>query len=281
VAISEDELRNYLEDDEQPGEGEVRRVSWESHLSFLEDHWAAGQHASIFASVDGGKTHLARQLLPLWQRYPVLWFHNKPKPDPTLRGLPFHIVRHFPSRAERVKYDLRRRTRPESEAWLTDPEWYQLQLPPYRWTPKGRRNVKLEEAQRIAGSAIDHAYQEGSWVLVFDEVKVLAGREEPHLNVPAPMIIAWEQGRSQPLTLIAGTQSPSLAPPPMYDQARHIYLGRIQDTYRQERLSEIGGDTKRIRAILPTLQGREFLYVFVGREQGETDQMWVIQAPPR
>ncbi len=271
-------LAYYLEDREPAGLEDVRRVSWQHHIEFLEDHWEAGQHCSIFASVDGGKTHLIKHLLPLWQRYPVLFFKNKPK-DATLGKLG-RRVRAFPTWDERMKYAARRRMQPDSDAWQRDPEWFVLELPRYRWT-NSRRNPEYERAQRIAGQAIDKAYAEGEWVLVFDEVKVLAGREQPHLNVPAPMTIAWEQGRSQPITVIAGTQSPSLAPPPMYDQARHIYLGRIQDTYRQERLAEIGGDSKRLRAVLPTLRAREFLYVFVGRDEHEQDEMWVVQAPPR
>lgn len=278
--IGAEELEAWgSEGDQEAVSGEIQRVSWEDHMAFLFDHWQAGQHCSIFASVDGGKTHLIKNLLWLWVRYPVLWFHNKPKSDPTLRGMPLHEVRRFPDWDDRLKYEVRRRQQPNSERWLKDPEWFLLRLPPYRWTGK-RKNPAFERAQTLAGQAIDRAYAEGTWVVVWDEVKVLAGREEPHLQLWAPMTIGWEQGRSQPLTIIGGTQSPSLAPAPMYDQARHIYLGRIQDVYRQERLSEIGGDTKRIRAILPTLRAREFLYVFVGREPGEQDEMWVVQAPP-
>lgn len=280
--ISEEELEEWGSPSSSSSAGEVRRLSWAEHFAFLDEHWEAGQHASIFAATDGGKTFLIRHLLPLWIRYPVLWFHNKPKPDRSLAGLPFHRVPSFPSRASRLKYEIRRRTQPDSPAWWKDPEWYLVQLPAYRWTPKGKQNRDYLRAQRIAGESIDRAYAEGSWVIVFDEVKVLAGREEPHLNLPAPMTIAWEQGRSQPLTVIAGTQSPALAPPPMYDQARHVYLGRILDTYRGERLAEIGGDSKRIRAILPQLQAREFLYVFMGRDRNEPAiAMWVVQAPGR
>lgn len=260
-----------------PAPDEVRRVRWSEHVGFLEDYWAAGQHCSIFAASDGGKTHLIVNLLPLWQRYPVLFFKAKPK-DATLGRLG-HTVKEFPGSGARLKYEIRRRTAPNSPAWVRDPEWYVLQLPTYKWSGR-RQNPELERARRLAGQAMDRAYREGTWVLVFDEVKVLAGREDPHLNLPAPMTIVWEQGRSQPVTVIAGTQSPSLAPPPMYDQARHIYLGRITDEYRQDRLGEIGGASKRIRAILPTLRAREFLYVFTGRERGERDQMYVIQAPP-
>lgn len=278
MAITQEELDTYL-GRTPAAAGGLERKAWAEHFSFLEDHWAAGQHCSIFAATDGGKTHLWRALLPLWIAYPVLIIQIKPK-DATSAKLG-HPVRAFPSHAQRVKYAIRRRTQPNSEAWARDPEWFTLMLPSYHWTPKGKKNVELEKAQRIAGEAIDRAYREGEWVVVFDEMKALTGREEPHLNLPAPVVNTLERGRSQPVTAINATQSPAEAPPAMYDQPRHLYLGRIRDTYRQERLAEIGGDTKTIRAILPTLEGREFLYLYMGRETGDPDQMWVVTAPPR
>lgn len=280
MAITREELADYL--GTKTRGGRAPRKPWAEHMAFLEDHWQAGQHCSIFAATDGGKTHLWRRLLPLWQRYPVLVIQNKPK-DSTAAGLG-RQVRAYPGMGERVKYEIRRRAQPDSEAWARDPEWFVLALPRYRWTPdKGKRggDKSYDRARRIAGEAMDRAYQEGTWVVVFDEVKGLAGREEPHLNLPAPMVNMWERGRSQPVTVIAATQSPALAPTAMYDQPRHLYLGRIQDVARQERLAEIGGDTKLIRELLPTLEGREFLYIYMGRESGDPDQMWVVTAPPR
>ncbi len=253
------------------GAGEVPRTSWEDHYAFLEDTAEAGDHTSIFAPTKGGKTHLIRYgLLPLWQRYPVLWVRFKQK-DKTLKQLG-RIVHQYPSWDQRLRYQARG---VDSPKWETDPEWFILALPHYRWTPASKNeSATWQRARRIAGTALDRAYGEGGWVVVVDEVRALAGKDAPALSLEAVLENSWQRGRDQPLTLIAGTQQPANAPSSMYDQAAHIYLGQTRDVGRHQRLSEIGGDTETIKAVLPTLELHEFLYVhrFSGR-------MEIVKAP--
>lgn len=258
-------------DADPAGEDLVPRVDWQEHFGWLLDNVETGEHISIFAPTGGGKTHLIRYgLLPLWQLHPVLWVRFKQK-DKTLKQLG-HIVHGYPSWDQRVKYQARGIN---SSKWETDPEWFILALPLYRWTPTSKaESPTWQRARKIAGTAIDRAYADGGWVLVIDEVRALAGKDAPALALEAVLENSWQRGRDQPLTVIAGTQQPANAPSSMYDQAAHIYLGQTRDVGRHQRLSEIGGDTETIKAVLPTLERHEFLYV-----HRYTGRLEIVMAP--
>lgn len=250
--------------------GDVPRMPWAQHLAWLDEHWQAGWHVSIFAPNGAGKTHLIRRgLMPFWQRYPVLILQYK-KTDPALEGFG-KPVREFPGADLRLKYQLRGVDHP---SWSKDPEWFRLKLPAYRWTPRRGASPSYETARRLAGEAIDRCYREGGWVLVVDEVRRIADPRPPGLGLEAPLENIWQAGRSEPVTLIGATQQPASAPSSMYDQPWGVYLGQTLDVGRHERLGEIGGNTKLIKATLPTLRRHEFL--FVDRYEGE---MAIVKAP--
>lgn len=245
---------------------------WEDFDQYLEQHWAAGQHVSLFAPTEGGKTYLIRHgLLPLWQTYPVLWIRFKPR-DRTLNGFG-HQVKEFPSDLARSRY--KNRDPMDIEKWAQDPEWYVIVLPGYRWSADGKRQSQAwTQARRRAGEALDRAFHQGGWVIVIDEVLAFADTDQPGLGLRAPLENLWQRGRDQPITLIAATQRPAMAPPSMYDQPRWVLFGRTLDVGRYQRISEIGGDTEAIKAILPKL--RHFEFLAIDRWEGE---MWRIKAP--
>lgn len=259
------------------GIADAPHVEWDELRDMLDEQWQAGQHVSIFAPTEGGKTHLIRYgLLPLWTRYPVMWVRFKPR-DETTEGWGVKVQR-FPV-AERLKYRLRGR---DSAKWESDPEHYLLQLPAYRHQ-SGARDGKTESwsrARDICAEVLDRSYREGGWVLVIDEVRALSDRNPPHLDLGAYLENCWQRGRSQPLTVIAAAQQPAWAPTSMYDQPRFVFLGRVLDEARFERIGEMGGNSKEIEQIIPTLRGAgdpegpEFLVV--DRWSGE---MWVTVAP--
>lgn len=267
--------------DPEDASGEVERVPWEEHFAYLEETWStvdergkpSAQHCSIFAPTRGGKSHLIRfGILPLWQRYPVLWLMYKPR-DPTIGGMG-RKVKEFPTWDQRLRYSSRKADDPK---WETDPEWFVLTLPRFKWTPDSKHdNPSWVRARRIAGEAIDRAFQEGNWVLVVDEVRAFADAEPPSLALTPPLENAWQRGGSQPLTIIGATQQPAKAPGSMYDQPRHVYLGHTLDVGRYQRISEIGGNTELIKRILPSLGQREFLYV-----DRHEHVMMIVKAPER
>ncbi len=267
--ISERELREYVGG--SGGPDAVPRTSWDDHYAWMAEHWEAGQHVSILAPTGRGKTYLIREgLLPLWQRYPVLWLQFKPR-DSTLRGLG-HRVKSFPTGLQRAKYS----SRPmDSELWETDPEWFVLRIPEYRWSADGKRqSSSWTQARRIMGEAIDRAHHEGGWVLVVDEVRAISGTTSPHLDLDDLLENSWQRGRSQPLTVIGATQAPVQAPSSFYDQPSYLYHRRMLDARRNRRRGEIGGQTDVIMEVLPTLKEYEFLFV---DKEGDSGLMEIVR----
>lgn len=240
--------------------------------------WGAGQHFAIFSPTEGGKSHLIRRgLLPLWQRYPVLWIRLKQRDDSTADfGTKCD---HYPV-VERAKYRMRRR---DSDRWEDDPEWFLLQLGQYRFDPLARddRSEAWSHARRVCGEALDKAFREGGWVVVIDEIQGVNGNKPPALDLGAMLENAYQRGRTQPITLISASQQPAWNNPSVYDQARFVALGRALDEARFERIGELGGSREIIEAILPTLKGArqeggpEFLIV-----DRWTGGMWIAVAPP-
>jgi hypothetical protein len=256
----------------------IERLAWDDfaadvlHRREGEDGedigWKAGEHASVFAPTDGGKTYLIRHgLLPLWQRYPVLWLKFKPN-DGTLDGMG-NRVKEYPSWDRRFKY---RHRKADSADWDKDPEWFVVELPTYEWRAGRHESEGVRRARALAGHCLDRAYREGGWVIVIDEVRAFSDVEPPALQLRALLENNWQRGRSQPLTVIAATQQPANAPSSMYDQPRWVFLGRTLDAGRHERIGEIGGDTDSIEAALPTLRHQEF--IAVDRREGD---MWIVK----
>lgn len=248
----------------------IPRIGWDEFSEILHAEWEAGQHASVFAPTDGGKTFLIRHgLLPFWRRYPVLWLKFKPR-DTTLDGMTRNRVREYPEWDHRLKYRARKL---DSDRWEKDPEWFVVELPTYEWSPASKETEGIRRARAAAGRCLDRAYREGGWVIVLDEVRAFSDVEPPALQLRPLLENNWQRGRSQPLTVIAATQQPANAPSSMYDQPRWVFLGRTLDAGRHERIGEIGGDTELIEAMLPSLRHQEF--IAVDRREGD---MWITKA---
>ena len=241
------------------------------------DGWGAGQHFAIFSPTEGGKSHLIRYgLLPLWQRYPVMWVRVKQRDDST-RQFGNKIDR-YPI-TERIKYKVRRR---DSPAWDDDPEWYLLQLGAYRFDASAiyDKSESWNRARRTCGEALDRCFREGGWVIVVDEIQAINGKRPPSLDLEPALENAYQRGRTQPLTMISASQQPAWNAPSVYDQARWVALGRTLDEARFERIGQLGGSRQKIEAALPSLRGArpgppEFLIV-----DRWTGAMWITQAPP-
>lgn len=267
------------DDDLRELEHDVPRIEWDEMDEELQDHWEAGEHFAVFAPTKGGKSHLIRRgLLPLWRRYPVLWIRFKARDDST-RGFGTKVDR-YPV-VERVKYKVRGR---DSEAWKDDPEWYLLQLPGYHFDPSAPqdKSASWHHARRVCGEALDKAFREGGWVLVIDEIQAINGKTPPALDLGSQLENCLQRGRTQPVTVITGSQQPAWNNPSVYDQARWVALGRTLDEARFERVGQLGGSRERIEGVLPTLKGPtqaggpEFL--IVDRHSGD---MWITVAPPQ
>jgi len=217
----------------------VPRVSWASHLAWLDENVWPGEHTSIIDPTGNGKTYLATRglLANLWRDQDVLIIDTKGD-DETLMGVG-HKVRAFPLWFERAGRKL---------------PWYRIVIPT---TLAGVSRVQ----QRLAVDAVlRKAFKKRGLVVLVDELKTLV-----RLGMQPQIEDFYERGRrkkpKKALTFIGLSQAPSWMPSCVYTQPRHLYLGKILDTAHRKRLAEIGGNSKVLQAALNDLRDHEFVYI--------------------
>jgi hypothetical protein len=229
------------------------RVDWDEHAAELSEVWKPGDHVSIFAPTDHGKTHLVLHgLAPLWpDEYPWLTVDVKGD-DPTLAGwgravqkLPGRFVRHRVHEGQRYR--------------LLVPEAVEA----------------LGEAKGRVLEALRTCRRERGWVVHLNEVRALTDAKAPGLGLAPNVEQLWLRGRPH-ITVIGETQRPAWVPGSMYDQPSHVYLGGIVDERSRKRIAEIGGDTDNLIRIVRQLREHEFLYF---RRLGGL--MQIVTAPAR
>jgi hypothetical protein len=280
----------FTDDDLRELEHGIPRRDWAWVHEYLGDNWHPGEAFAVFAPAEGGKSHLIRYgLVPMWDyrvrspmtgeldRHAVMWVRVKQRDDST-RGFGTKVDR-YPV-IERAKYKVRH---PNSQAWEDDPEHYLIQLPAYRFDANAPqdRSASWHQARRICGEILDKAFREGNIVVVIDEIQAVSGKTPPGLDLAPSLENCLQRGRTQPITMITGSQQPAWNAPSVYDQAKFVALGRTLDEARFERIGQLGGDREAIEPVLPTLKGArhpdgpEFL--IINRHTGD---MMISVAPP-
>jgi hypothetical protein len=220
----------------------------------LDSDWKPGDHVSVFAPTDSGKTYLVvRGLLPLWpEDYPCLVIDVKGD-DPSLRGVGKPVDK-LPGGAQR--------------RYLEHRQCYRLVV---RETAS---KEDRERAQRKIIAALRTARAERGWIIEINEVRALSDARPPALGLAPYLEQLWLRGRPH-VTLIAETQRPAFVPGSMYDQPTHVYIGQILDKRARDRLHEIGGHTDQIEAGISQLQEYEFVYV-----NRKTKAVEIVKLPP-
>jgi len=153
-------------------------------------------------------------------------------------------------------------------------------LPDKRWTVEDKRKKgdqwwrlvvsdDYREGRSQVSSALSTVYDEGGWVVVFDEIRDVTDAQSSRfrgLDLLGQVDLLYRKGRYREVSILAATQSPRWAPPAFYDQASFAWIGRIRDEQRQKRLLEIGGLSKSELPFISTLKRREWL---VSADAGE------------
>ena len=210
------------------------RQSWPELRQTIRDSWKQGEHFTIIAPTYGGKSVLAvKGLLPLWEHTITLDAKGE---DETLR-LSGRTIRHHPNFVDR-----RRASR------------FHVLLP-----------HDMEQAASLALTSLKHVFSEKGWLVNIDELRLFTDRQYlPKFQKALPAMVEkiWLYGRSRGITLLSGTQAPRFIPSAALEQARHFLIGRTTRKDALDRLGEISfGDVDLIRAIVPTLDDFEFLYL--------------------
>ncbi len=241
----------------------VRRITWESHVRWLRGHLEPGQHISGLVPTGGGKSYLVVNgllKLPVIDHSRVLFVDDKGR-DRTTRTFGSGIVEYPLGLGARLR--------------LSDqPPHYRLVVPDWTWSSTGSHSRGVEHARAVVGRALDAIYQEAEdptdegaseearpSVVVIDETYALTASRPPSLNLAPLLINLWRKGRYKALTVIALSQEPAWLPGEFYSQPTHLYVGKILDSRRQDRLKEIGGDTAAIREVVSQLDEYEFLFL--------------------
>lgn len=219
---------------EQAPSGSVRRVPWNEHHATMVQDWTLEEtpHVSIISPTGNGKTVLITQgLMPALRDEQVIFFDVKGW-DGEINGVQMRRIKRYPTRVER---NFRNRE-PMSH-------WYLF---------RATDNV---ETERI----INRAYSEGGFTLIFDEERAITDRH-PSLGLAATVEMARLRGRGR-VSVIGSTQAPRFVSSSFYEQASHMYIGRIEDRRARKRLQEIGGNTDVIEDVVSQLGRYEFLYI--------------------
>lgn len=210
----------------------VERVEWRGLYGYLNRIWEPGQHATVIGTTGRGKTTLGRKLITLPRRRAVVILDAKGGAK-SLQLPGFVRVTKWPpdiSHGQKIR--------------LAPP------MNSYRDVPEMRKQFH---------ECLDYVLGVGRWTVYIDELRPVV--EPRKLNLGEPVESLLILGRERQATVITGTQAPRWIPRAAYDQATHLFLFKILDKKAQQRLSEIGGDTEVIEAVVKNLGDHEFLYV--------------------
>ena len=247
----------YDDEEEFDPEGEDIRLT-ESGVfrvtreEFLEELWdyEPGQHVTILAPTQSGKTYLAYQLLreSATVEDPAIVFVMKPR-DATVvkwsRENNFRIVKTWPPLPSVTK------------TWKQEKERGWVLWPRFTMDPD-RDNAEMKVQFR---RAIMDSYKGGNRILFCDETYSLV-EELPNGGLREELITVWTKGSSMDCAMWAASQRPAYVPMWAYSMATHLFIARETDAQARKRYREISGmDPKLVEATIMELEEYEFLYI--------------------
>ncbi len=200
--------------------------------------WSQGEHVITIGPTGEGKTTLIENLMPMRKYIVVL--ATKPK-DKTMDSLiktgGFTVFTEWP------------KMRP----W-TAPLPDRIVLWPRRGSMDGDRAAMQDSFSRF----FDHAYSDGGYTIVIDEVQYMVDE----LRLEQKVKTLHHQARSMNVTILEGTQRPSWIPVIAYSSATHMFLFNTPDENDLRRLKGFGGANARlVQQVILNLRKHEMLYV--------------------
>jgi len=224
----------------------VPSLPWETAVRSLE--WRQGEHLTLLGHTGGGKTSLARLLLPL--RSYTVTVATKPR-DESLEAF--------------IRADGWHRSR----RWPVEPRRH----PRVVYWPHSGSLGDVERQREAVREVLESVWQTGAWAIYFDEVRYIADQ----LGLQRELEQLLLQGRALGISIVGATQRPAFVPLEFYSEAHHLFLWRSNDKRNLVRVSEIGGDvdTAEIRETVARLVKHEVLYV-----NTRSGDMWRTLPPP-
>jgi hypothetical protein len=213
--------------------------------TFVSQYWDynAGEHVTLIQPTQGGKTHMAGDLLAdLVGEVPATMLVMKPR-DRT----PAAVTR-------RLGYK-------EVASWPPPPRWPWDPAPPgyTLWPKQSLTDIEADNAhlKHEFSKALYDAYGTGDQIVFADEVYGLVAE----LGLARELTMLWTRGGGMGAGLWAATQKPSgtqhggSIPTFMYSASTHLFLGKDTDERNRNRFGEIGGvDPREVSEIVRDLQ---------------------------
>ncbi len=217
-------------------------VNWPTVYARVNRMWdpVNNPHHSIIGLTGSGKSYLAVNgiLKPMCHNDRVMIFDSKGD-DPLVSGIGT-LVDRLPDKSWKTKGPAK-----PMENW-------------YRINIAGTPDERGKDIKKVK-DALATMYQEGNWVIFFDEIRDITDPRAPGLGLVPQVDVIYRKGRSRNVSIVACTQAPRYVPSSFYDQASFAWIGRIRDKLRQKRLLEIGGLSGVELPIIAGLERRQWL----------------------
>lgn len=214
----------------------VPYVQWNQFYPEFSQSFELGDHVLLLGRTRAGKTTFMVQAIVPLRRYVVV-LGTKPRDrslyDPLLaRG--FHMM----------------------QSWDPDFERYpRIVLKPPLSAPTVE--AAKEQQQGIFNDALLDLFEMGNVCIVCDEIRYFTD----FLRLRTVIELLYLQGRSNGVSMVAGTQRPVSIPLVAFEQATHQFVWRLTGLDDAKRASEfLGQNAQRARYTIPRLPLHEFLY---------------------
>jgi hypothetical protein len=231
-------------------------VRWDKFMAGWR--WRHGEHLTTVGPTGSGKTVLNRYLLRRRKFVVVLGIKNT---DTELYG---------PFQAD--GYKLVRRFDIDHDSQDDDPRI--LFAPTTDKHGAEARKEKTKKFRQALNDIDDVRVRPGqeSWTVYADDVRYMSDQ----LGLRADFEEIWIKGRSEGLTMVASSQEPVDIPVMAYGQASHLFLFKMLDKRRADRMAELTGVNREVaRDTVLQLPDHEFLYI--NKSSGEMLRSKVIR----
>lgn len=210
--------------------------NWRKFVNALT--WSDGEHIAIFGPTGAGKTTLLLELLK--KRSSVVILLNKVKDDTSERFIKAQDYTKYTSWEAVSPYD------DKIALW-----------PPFRGKESfGTQEIAFDHAINGYGKT-SGIFQQGNWTVAIDEVLYFVDQ----LDLKDDLNLLWSQGRSNGISVIAGSQRPFYVPQLMLSSWTHLFCFEPTNDRDTDKLVSMAGKPSReLARVIPELKEYEFVY---------------------
>lgn len=210
--------------------------NWRRFVNTLK--WNDGEHIAIFGPTGSGKTTLLLELLK--NRDTVVLLLNKVKDSTSSRFIEQQDYTLYRNWEETSPYD------DKIALW-----------PPFYNKASFKTQEDVFDTAINGRGKVKGIFQQGNWTVAIDEVLYFVDQ----LDLRDDLNLLWSQGRSNGISVIAGSQRPFYVPQLMLSSWTHLFAFEPTNEYDTQKIVNTAGKpSKELARILPELKEYEFAY---------------------